>query len=242
MAYPCGRENGLAPIQELYRLPLASNELAFIYLGFAGIIVKVNERFFAFDVGKDCIRQEEIEALESLDLQFYSHTHWDHWDLSVTMSIVEITGAPVVADPSVVDEMKTNLSPDLLKSATPNHSLTLKNVAISAVPGIHPRPITLFHVTFDNFRLFHGADSGYVPLTGHPAEIAFIPTGTPSPSCSPKNALKMALDVKSQVVVGMHGNPKQLRDFRDLLHKKSPQTRIILPKPCELVKVQLADA
>ena len=151
MGYACGRKNGSAPIQELFQLTLVQNELAFIYLGFAGIILRVNEQVFAFDVGKDCLHQDEIEALETLDVQLYSHTHWDHWDPTVTMSIVEVTGAPIVADPSVVDEMKATVTPDLLKSATPGLSFTLKNMAISAVRGIHPRPITLFQVICREF-------------------------------------------------------------------------------------------
>lgn len=75
MGYACGRKSDSAPIHELFQLTLNQNELAFIYLGFAGIILKVNDRVLAFDVGKECLHQDEIEALEHLDVQFYSHTH-----------------------------------------------------------------------------------------------------------------------------------------------------------------------
>jgi L-ascorbate metabolism protein UlaG (beta-lactamase superfamily) len=239
MGHACSRKNDSAPIHELFQLTLDKNELAFIYLGYAGIILKVNDRVLAFDVGKECLRQDEIEALETLDVQLYSHTHWDHWDPSVTMNIVEVTGATIVADPSVVDEMRDTVTSDILKSATPNLSFTLNNVEISAIRGIHSCPITLFQVICDDVRIFHGADSGYVPLSKYSVDVAFIPTGNPSPSCSPENGLKMALDVQPNVVVATHGNSYQVRKFRELIYQEMPGTKVIIPKPCELVRVQV---
>lgn len=242
MAYACGRKDDSAPIHELFQLALEKDELAFIYLGFAGIVLRVNDRVLAFDVGPECIHQKEIKALEALDVQLYSHTHWDHWDTMVTSSIFETTGAPIVAEPQVVEEMADVVAPDRVRAAMPGSPLLINAVEISAIRGIHPRPITLFHVKCEGVRIFHGADSGYVPLTEYPADVAFIPTGSPSPSCSPQNALKMAIDVQPKVVVAMHGNKKQLQRFRDLMQQKMPETKVILPQPCELVRVHVFKA
>ncbi len=240
MAHACSRKNGSAPIHELYELTLEKNELAFIYLGYAGIILRSSDRILAFDVGEECIRKKEIQALETLDLQFYSHTHWDHWDPQVTMKISETTGAKIVAGLEIVKEMKNKVSSDI-KAAIPGQPLDINDVEISAISGIHPRPITLFHVKFDAFRIFHGADSGPVPLTDYPADVAFIPTGTPSPSCSPENALKMALDVQPKIAVAMHGNQSQLRKFRRLVQRKMPGTQVLIPEPCELLRINLPE-
>jgi L-ascorbate metabolism protein UlaG (beta-lactamase superfamily) len=237
MPAACGRKNGVAPIQELYELTLNEDELAFIYLGYAGIILRSQKGVLAFDVSQECIRDEEIAALKKLDLQFYSHTHWDHWDPGATLKILERTGAKIVAEPQVVTEMGDSLASDALTAARPGQPLTINRVEVSAIEGVHPRPITLFHVKWGAFRIFHGADSGYVPLGDYPSDLAFVPVGTPSPSCSPKNALNMVLDVRPQAVVAMHGNQKQLREFRRLVERQMPETEIILPEPCELVRV-----
>jgi L-ascorbate metabolism protein UlaG (beta-lactamase superfamily) len=223
-------------------LTLEKNELAFIYLGYAGVILRSSERVLAFDVGRECIREEEIEALETLDIQFYSHTHWDHWDPQVTMKIYETTGATIVAAPQIVEEMRNKVTSDTLKAAIAGQALTVNSVEVSPISGVHPSPITLFHVKFEAFRIFHGADSGVVPLTDYPADVAFIPTGTPSPSCSPKNGLKMALDVQPRIAVAMHGNQKQLREFRRLIHREMPGTEVIIPEPCELLRFNLPEA
>lgn len=241
MGHSCGRKNGSAPIHELMQLTLEKNELAFTYLGYAGIILRLNDRALAFDVGRECIRDEEIDALAALDIQFYSHTHWDHWDRSVAMRISEKTGAKIVAEPKVVAEMKDQVTSDILTAAVPGLPLAINNVEISAIRGVHPRPITLFQVKWADLGIFHGADSGYVPLSEYPADVAFLPTGTPSPSCSPKNARLMASDLKPRVAVAMHGNQQQLRDFRALIQRGMPETRVIIPEPCELVRIHVLD-
>jgi L-ascorbate metabolism protein UlaG (beta-lactamase superfamily) len=237
--YACARKNGSAPIQELMQIGLDHNELVFMYLGFSGIIIKIKEQVLAFDLGKECIHQEEIEAFERLDVHFYTHTHWDHWDPDVTLRMAEATGAPLVADPSVIDEMKNAMSPDLMISANPDQPISINNIAIASVTGVHPRPSTLFRVTSGDVRIFHGADSGYVPLTKYPADIAFLPVGDPSPSCSPKSAMQMALDLQPKVAVPFHGNSRQVKEFRKLLGQELPQTKVITPSPCDLVRVQL---
>ena len=240
MTHACGRKKGSAPIRELYELALEDNELAFVYLGFAGIILRSRDRVLAFDVGKLCIREQEIHTLEALDIQFYSHTHMDHWDPEVTLKIFEKTGARIVAEPQVVEEMGERVAPAAVKAAMPGRPLPIDEFEIEAIEGVHPRPITLFRVKWGAFRVFHGADSGYVPLGDYPGDVAFVPVGTPSPSCSPKNALNMALDLQPKIVVATHGNQKQLQGFQRLAQHNMPGMQVIIPEPCELVRVSLS--
>jgi len=240
MAHACSRKNGSAPIRELLELRLAEDELAFIYLGYAGILLRCRDRVLAFDVGKESIRPDEIEALERLDIQFYSHIHWDHWDAQVTRELLERTGAQIVAEPQIVQEMESQVPPDVLKAATPGERLTIDGLDIAAIAGIHPSPIVVFHVKCDGLGVFFGADSGYVPLGDYAADVAFVPVGSPSPSCSPEKALKMAADVRPQVAVAMHGNLAQLKEFRRLVERELPGTRVITPEPCELVRASLS--
>ena len=40
--------------------------------------------------------------------------------------------------------------------------------------------------------MFHAGDSGYVQVKDYPSDLAFLPTGSPSPTASPEYALKLA--------------------------------------------------
>lgn len=237
--WPSARKEGTAPIQELYALSLEKKDVAFIYLGFAGIILRTTEKTLAFDVGELCIQNDEIEALESLDIHFYSHSHFDHWDLEVSMKIFETTGARIIAEPAIVKEMIGRVSSDMLVAATPDNLLNVEGYEISAVTGVHGRPITLFRLKGANFSIFHGADSGPVPLKDYASDVAFLPIGSPSPTCSPEKALQMARDISPKVIVAMHGTQAQIRKFGKIIEKEMPNTAVMIPEPLELMKISL---
>jgi len=49
-------------------------------------------------------------------------------------------------------------------------------------------------IEFDGFRIFHGSDSGFVESLKNVeprVHVAIVPTGDPSPTASPQDALEM---------------------------------------------------
>ena len=64
-----------------------------------------------------------------------------------------------------------------------------------------------------------------------PSDLAFLPTGTPSPTASPEYALKMALELKPSVAVTIHGSADQSREFEAKMKEKMPKTVVIIPEP-----------
>ena len=82
-----------------------------------------------------------------------------------------------------------------------------------------------------NLLVFHAGDSGYVSLKDYQSQVAFLPTGRWSPTSSPENAFKMAVELKPAVVVVMHGSEGQHRKFEKILKEKMPQTKVIIPMP-----------
>jgi len=64
----------------------------------------------------------------------------------------------------------------------------------------------------------------------YPAKLAFLPTGLPSPSCSPESALKFTLDLKPRVAVAMHGKLAQMNKFKTLVKKGLLDTTVIIPE------------
>jgi L-ascorbate metabolism protein UlaG (beta-lactamase superfamily) len=226
-------------IKNLYTVPLKENEVVFTFFGWAGIILRTKNHAIAIDIGEKCVQKGEIQSIKHLDLQLYSHTHWDHFSLPVTKKIFEITEAPVIAEPQVAVELTNDIPAGKLKNPSSGDILKIKGFEIKAISGVHPRPITLFHVNWNECNLFHGADSAYVPLNTYSADLAFIPTGSPSPSISVQNALKMVLDIEPQVVVAMHGFKKQMQKFKALTLEKFPDSEVIVPEVRKLEKFTL---
>ncbi len=61
-------------------------------------------------------------------------------------------------------------------------------------------------------------------------DIAFVPTGQPSPTCSPEAAFKMIFDLSPGVAVTMHGTQIENNSFKKLVLEKRPSTNIIIPE------------
>jgi len=117
----------------------------------------------------------------------------------------------------------------------PGEPIAIGDLTVRGVVGIHPRPITMFHVETPELRVFHGGDSDHVPLGEYPADLAFVPVGAPSPSCSPESALAMVRDVGAKVAVAVHGAIEESEAFRELVAAELPETQVVIPGPCELV-------
>jgi L-ascorbate metabolism protein UlaG (beta-lactamase superfamily) len=227
-------------IKELVTIPLEKNEIAFIYFGYSGVILKTKDKTIAIDMCKMSFDSDDkIKELENLDLQLNTHTHRDHFDAETTIKIFEISRAMVVADPEVIKGLENKMPPEKVKALTSGESFSIDGLEISAVSGVHPGSITLFKIKLPDFSIFHGGDSGYIPLKDYTADLAFLPTGAPSPSCSPENALNMALDVNPKVVVTMHGSQDQMQKFKTLALKELPALNVIIPKIKEPQKIVL---
>ncbi|MFX1538647.1 MAG: MBL fold metallo-hydrolase [Promethearchaeota archaeon] len=228
------------PIKELLTIPLEKNELIFMYFGYSGIIFRTKDKTIAIDMCKMCFdTEDQIKVLTNLDLQLNTHTHRDHFDVETTMKIFEISGAMVVADNQVIKGLEKKMPPDKVKALTSGERFSIDGLEISAVSGVHPGSITLFKIKFPEFSVFHGGDSGSIPLKDYTADLAFLPTGAPSPSCSPENALEMTLDVNPKVVVTMHGNQDQMQKFKTLALKEMPDLNVIIPKMKEPIKIKI---
>ncbi|MHA1944989.1 MAG: MBL fold metallo-hydrolase [Candidatus Hodarchaeales archaeon] len=218
------------PIISLMESNVTGKEIAFIYFGWAGILLKTRGKTLAFDLSNYIMKDHDISHIKKLDLQLNSHTHYDHFEVPSTLQLYKDTKANVIAEPQVYDELVGEIPEDALYSASPDKTLSINGFLIKSVVGIHPKPITLFHVEWNNFRVFHGGDSDYIPLSEYPSDIAFIPTGSPSPSCSPKKGLKMVLDLKPSTVIAVHGNKSQTKKFSQMVKESLPETKVVIPQ------------
>jgi len=76
-------------------------------------------------------------------------------------------------------------------------------------------------------------------LKEYPADLAFLPTGGPSPTASPETALKMALDVRPKVAIAIRGSGGQSREFEKGVKRQMPETTVIIPDRYKPKKVTL---
>jgi L-ascorbate metabolism protein UlaG (beta-lactamase superfamily) len=96
---------------------------------------------------------------------------------------------------------------------------------------VHVGSINLYQIQIGGISIFHGGDSDYVPIKDYRSDLAFLPTGDPSPTASPQGAFNMASDLNPSVIVAMHGSMGQSKDFEQKIKEKMPHTIVIIPEP-----------
>ncbi len=190
-------------------------EVAFAFLGFSGVVARVGDVVAAIDVD-NLVPPELYGRLERVDLLLFTHRHPDHFHLEAAMRIYYDHTPVIVAEPSVCDELSAYIPSSALVRAPPRAAIRVRDVVIGSLEGRHVCPIRLFLLRVGGVRLFHGGDSGYVDLSRLSANIAFVPTGSPSPTASPEDALKMVRDLRPRVAVPVHGSDEDVSRFLEL--------------------------
>ena len=215
-------------------------EVLVFYLGFSGVIIRTAEATIIIDPA-DLLLASDIEKLKALgvDLLFYTHGHGDHFVLASALEIFKATQAYVAAEPGVAAQLRGKIPPSRLLGAAAGKTLSAGKLRLDFVAGQHVGPILLIRIQAGGIRIFHGGDSGYVPLSGFPADVGILPTGSPSPTASPEAAFRMASDLKPQVVVVIHGSDAQNAEFEKKVRAGLKETKVVIPEAGKMVKVTL---
>jgi L-ascorbate metabolism protein UlaG (beta-lactamase superfamily) len=224
------RRSRAEEIGSFFASELSENQIAFIYLGASGILVRTSKKSVLIDAA-GFLKGDEMAALKEINLLIFTHSHLDHFNTGKTVKLFKKTGAPILAEAKVADKLKTGIPKEKLTAATSGETYVYGDLTAKAVQGVHRGPLMLFQIKMGNLLVFHAGDSGYVPLKDYQSQIAFLPTGRWSPTCSPENAFKMAAELKPKVAVAIHGSKGQHKEFENLLKEKMPQTKVIIPTP-----------
>lgn len=207
-------------VEKLYSVELSPRKVAFIHLGYSGVILRTMNFTIGIDVA-NLLSEKDIQNIGKMDLLVYTHIHGDHFNAAIAQEIYEKTGCFIAAEQAVYNAL-SNVVPDgklvrLQGGESREIYLQTGKIVLRSIYGVHPVQIILFMVEADGIRVFHGGDSGYsqsIKDLGH-ADIAFLPTGDPSPTASPEGAVKMALDLSPKVIVLFHGSSAQHNSFID---------------------------
>lgn len=228
----------LDAIEQLYAMQFESRDVAFIFLGYSGVILRTKEAVIAFDPGK-ALGPSEISALEYLDLLCITHNHWDHFNLELTTQLCNQTNAHVIADSISVRELTDNLPTEQLtigKSNTSGASYETQKLNVFTLPGIHVGPLNQYLVDIGGLRIYHGGDSRYWRHKNQGSDIAFVPTGTAT-TCAPGVALAMVMNMQPKIVVAIHGNRQDMIQFRDLMTTVMPEKQLIIPERFKVIRI-----
>lgn len=227
-------------IKNLFAYVLEEKEVAFQYLGYSGIIIRTSQGAVIIDPA-DKMKSDDIKAIPSgsVNLILFTHDHYDHFHHPSAVALFKTTGAPILAEANVINRLKGDIPADKLVVASVDKPFQWENITVKAIRGSHVGPIMLYHLSIGDIKIFHGADSDYVPLLGLSADLAFLPAGDPSPTASPQAALKMATDLGPKVVVAIHGSSRQYQELEKLIQDKMRTIKFIIPTAYSVNKTKL---
>lgn len=222
-------------------MELGNRDVAFMFLGYAGVLLRTSRGSIAIDVA-DLLSAREIAAVENLDLLLFTHVHGDHYKANKALRILKKTDAHIIADVRVAEDLKNKVPEDRLTLGDPgrlSNTYKISDFKVDVIFGLHAGPLNIYRVKLGNLSVFHAGDSSYIRVSNFPSPIAFLPTGAPSHTCAPEVALAMALDLNPKIAVATHGTKEQMIKFKQLVERDLPETAVVIPRKFEAKKLTL---
>lgn len=227
-------------VDELYETELGPTEFAFIFAGYAGILLRTKDTVVVLDPAN--LFSKVKENIKSLNLITYSHSHRDHFNLSNAVALYKKTDATIISEFNMVEDLQKRIptekvlsGPEVFQRVRDGVKFNLNGIRVELHRGVHPCQLVQFRISIGKLRIFHAADSGYWPVGKDKVDVAFLPTGAPSPTCHPGVALAMAMDIRPTFAVAVHGDDEQREKFKSLVKYELPDTTVVIPQENELV-------
>lgn len=230
--------NKVEAVRSLFSLELKDSDLAFLFLGYSGILLRFEDLTVAIDPGKSLTR-EEVVAITHLDLLLFTHNHWDHFKRDYALEIIQQTETHVVADIVSSEELKAIVPPHRLTKADPrtkDATYHIGETAVTSLEGIHAGPIAQYLIDLGRIKVFHGGDSGYWRLKDTSADLAFVPVGT-AKTCAPATALATIMDLYPKIAVPIHGRRQEMKHFRSIMERVLPEVEVIIADKFKPIRV-----
>ena len=222
-------------IREFYEVEVGPEEIALVHMDYSALLVKLRDKVLAFDVA-DLLGRKEVAEIRKLDYLLFTHDHYDHYNKEATLALYEAATPKIIAPDTIYDDIKGEIP---VYKISGGESIAVDELKVTGIEGKHVGPIVLYLLEVGGVKLFHGGDSGYVPLREYRADVAFVPTGKPSPTASPNDAYQMVMDLEPSLIVPIHGAKSQHEDFKAKVERALPEARVLIVEKWKVEKATI---
>lgn len=183
-----------------------------LYLGHAGFEITLDELTIYIDPylgdSPDRLIKAAISSgeIEKADLLLITHEHFDHFEKSTVLDVVERTQASVVAQNLVLRELDIPTRNKV--DVRIGDSFSLKGVDIEVIKAVHPQSkySVGFIVRKGGKSIYHAGDTyEFSEMVDLRAEYALLPIGG-TYTMDPIDAHKAAKEIRCKFVIPMHYN------------------------------------
>ncbi len=163
----------------------------------------------------------ELSELGELDLVLFTHKHSDHFDVDSLEGIAAEFDASIVCNPGAHGILRRRLG-GRVHRVREGEIVEIRGTKLHALRAVHPghHPVVLL-LEVGSAAIFQGNGTGFSRgfQAFSPVDLAFIPVGSPSPSFSPSEAVRIVRAVvpeKWSLFTGVRGRSRtSLRGSRN---------------------------
>jgi len=210
-----------SPFTKVSKMQIGNEEIGVLLLGDSTVVLKTSSHTLIVDPATR-ISSNDVKALGKVDAILITHEHGDHFNAGTTSQLQQASGAVVVANKGAYQGLEgLILESGKMVELEPEGKTGVDGIVIEAVLSNHGGTLPLMYIiTADGITIFHGSDSGFNPSLEQYAgkiDIAFVPTGGPSPTASPQEAYSITATLRPKKLIPIHGTSDQNSEFRNLV-------------------------
>ena len=198
------------------------------YLGHSGFEITLDELTIYIDPFLEDSPDRVVKAaitpsgIRNADLLFVTHEHFDHFERSTILDVVERMQAVVVAPNIVLRELDVPLRSKVDVRA--GDSFSLKGVDIEVIKAVHPqsKECVGFILRKGGKSIYHAGDTyEFREMVDLKVDYAILPIGG-TYTMDPIDAHKAAKEIRCKYIIPMHYNTwerirQNSRDFANSL-------------------------
>ncbi len=205
------------------------------------ILLNLESRLILIDPGST-LSQEEIEAIERLDVIAVTQDRSDHYSRDAVVELARRTDAAVVANKAVFKDLRRLVPDENVARLRPGESVDLDGLRIHALRAVHPglNPL-VFLIETDRVAAFHGSGTAYSAAfrAFAPVDIAFVPVGGTSPTAGVNDAIRIARILSASTAVPINGSQDELTMFAERAKKALSSVKVIVPEDGTAYRIPL---
>lgn len=179
-------------------MQVGEREIGVLSLGDSAFVLKTSRHAVIADIADPSskISRKAAKSLGKIDAVLIIHEHSDHFASEATLDLYRESGCMIIVDEGAYGNRRTLLEEKNLVLMKPGENVSINGIFIESVEANHSAASPLMYVvTMDSLTILHASDSGFIRFLGKFAgkiDLAILPVGSPSPTASPSEALKMA--------------------------------------------------